>query len=161
MSDESIRAFQEVLEEDWFTFELSASASHVLWQAEVIVSEITTPLTWQFLTEVVAFLKALSPWVSDDPMHVKAREIAPHVIKELWCEQGRVEYAATEVALALEGGVVFGIYLECQMYDGRLELDSRHGLGKGTLIEHARRLCGVYAYRVLMEIADWDLTPSK
>lgn len=160
MSNEGIRNFQELLDDPWFWLELEAIGSHVLWQAEVRVSAETTPLTWDFLSDVVRALKALSPWVSDDPMCVKAREVAPHLIKELWCETGRIERAAEDVALELDPATALGIYTECHMDDGRLELDSRHGLGAGTIIDHLQGLCRLYAVRVLSTMADWDLDPE-
>jgi hypothetical protein len=161
MSDEGIRQFQELLEDEAFPVHLAATASHVLWQAGVIVGAVTTPRTWQLLNMVVDRLRASSPWVSDEPIHVKAREVAPHIIKELWCESGRIEAASADVCKTLTPGAALEVYTECHMDNGNLELDSRHGLGKGTVIDHLRLLCQKYANRVLNELAYWDLDADK
>jgi hypothetical protein len=160
MSDEGIREFQDMLDDPLLPMYMRGYADRQLWQAEVKVSADTTPLTWQFLNRVVAHLKAGNPWVSDEPIHVKAREVAPHLMKELWCESGRIEVAAQDVAETLNYAQAFGIYAECRMDDTRLGLDSRHGSGKGTMLDNARAKCAAFATWVLNAMAEYDLDPD-
>lgn len=160
MSNDGIREFQDLLDEPLLPLYLRGHADRVLRKAQIKVSEKTTPLTWQFLNRVVAALKASSPWVSMDPIHVKAREIAPHLLKELWCESGRIEVAAGDVAATLGYAQAFGIYAECQMDNKKLELDWGFGTGKGSMLDNCQRLCAVFACRVLLDMAEWDLDPE-
>lgn len=158
MSNNGIREFQDMLDEPLLPLYLRGHADRVLWKAQIKVSNM--PLTWTFLNDVVEALKASSPWVSMEPIHVKAREIAPHLLKELWCETGRIKVAAGDVASRLGYAEAFGIYAECHMDDKRLELDWGFGTGKGSLLDNCRELCAVFACRVLLDMAEWDLDPE-
>jgi hypothetical protein len=114
------------------------------------------PQTRAFLWEVARRLAAQDPQVSTDPVMVKAREVAPEMIREEWCTHDLVWSVAQYVADHLETGAVFTVYTEVGMDNGMLELDM--GITKNmTAIEIARASCATFAYRVFLGAADDDL----
>jgi len=165
MSNAGIRRFQGWLHHPGQVRDMvQAEAEVMLYHArdrawvELDVQEFRQ--TRAFLWEVARRLAAEDPQVSTDPVMVKAREVAPELIRTEWCTAQLVAAVTQYVADNLVTGAVFAVYAEVGMDNGKLELDM--GLARHqTAVEIARAACAAFAYRVFIAAADDDLEEDR
>lgn len=112
--------------------------------------------TRDMLWEVARTLAAQAPEVSTDPVMVKAREVAPEMIRTEWCTDRRVWCVCEAVVAEMSTVEVFAVYAEVGMDNPKLGLDIGT-FRKLTAVDIARACCLAFAYRVFLAAADDDL----
>lgn len=119
------------------------------------------PQSRKFLLEVARVIAKADPKVSDDPVSVKLREIAPEQINPAWAHLALVEETCARVAWGLTAAEAFAIYIEIGMDEPSLDLDVARAWGwEMALPDAARLLCERFAVRVFMAVADDNLVTS-
>jgi hypothetical protein len=162
MSTAGIRRFQDMLtDRDAIRAAVYAEVEAMLYYARdrtewVDLDMAAFAQTRAFLLEVARRLAAQDPQVRADPVAVKARQIAPELIRTEWCTDLLVQEVCQYVAEHLETGALFGVYTEVGMDNRKLELDM--GLARGmTAVQIAQGSCAGFAYRVFTAVAGDDL----
>lgn len=164
MSNEGIRFFQEMLEDrEFLELNLLMSGTRVLHMERLEFWPDTHPATWALLQDVAERLAASSPWVSDDPVAVKAREIAPHLIIEEWCDYHRLVGMCGHAAEALTGAEAFTVYTECEMAKGVGNDQNTRDFGghRGSLLVAVQSMCMGIAVDIYMAAVADDLYRNK